>query len=142
MAIPPSDSQGRKTALRILLFDIFTRHFTDSQDAAAPMPLGLETLCASMRRDGNFIQGTSRLFELADRTREHVSRSMKRYLGMTASEFVNDLRLNYIANMLRDSNHGITEIIFESGFNNVSWASQLFREKYGMTMGQYRKNRV
>ena len=64
---------------------------------------------------------------------------MKKYMGMTVSEYINSLRLNYITNMLRDSNHGVTEIVFESGFNNISWASGLFKKKYGMTMSQYRK---
>jgi len=76
---------------------------------------------------------------LTDRSREHVSRCMKKYMGMTPSEYINSLRLNYIANMLRDSNCDITEIIFESGFNNISWASEQFKKKYGMTMRQYRK---
>jgi AraC-like DNA-binding protein len=44
--------------------------------------------------------------------------------------------------MLRDSNHGITKIIFESGFNNISWAFEQFKKKYGMTMSQYRKKRM
>jgi len=138
MGLDPSDSGSRMTALRILLFDIFTRHFADAPQSREPMPLWLEEVCAAMRRDGNFIQGTARFFSLTDRTREHVSRTMKRCTGQTVSEYVNDLRLNYIANMLRSSNHSVTQIIFESGFNNVSWACQLFREKYGMTMSQYR----
>ena len=58
---------------------------------------------------------------------------------MTVSEYINRLRLNYIANMLRNSNHSVTEIIFESGFNNISWASQLFKENYGVSMREYRK---
>ena len=139
MAINPQDHKRRMTDLRILLFDIFTRHFADAHQTREQMPPWLEEVCTAMRRDGNFIQGTSRFFSLTDRTREHVSRTMKRYTGQTVSEYVNDLRLNYIANMLRDSNHTITEIIFESGFNNISWACQLFRDKYGMTMSHYRK---
>ena len=65
---------------------------------------------------------------------------MKKYMGSTVSEYINALRLNYIANMLRDSNHAVTEIIYESGFNNISWASEQFKKKYGVTMSQYRKN--
>ena len=79
------------------------------------------------------------MFELSDRSREHVSRSLKKYTGMTVSEFVNDLRLTFVANMLKNSNHSVSHILFESGFNNVSWASELFRKKYGMTMREYRK---
>ena len=103
------------------------------------IPLWLEELCDSIKRDGGFARGTGYFLSLTDRSREHVSRCMKRYMGMTVSEYINSLRLNYIANMLRDSNHGITEIIFESGFNNISWASELFRKKYGVTMSYYRK---
>ena len=64
---------------------------------------------------------------------------MKKYKGMTVSEFVNDLRLHYIANMLRCSNHTVAQIVFASGFNNISWAAECFRKKYGMTMGAFRK---
>ena len=79
------------------------------------------------------------LFSLADKSREYVCRSMKKYLGVTVTEYINDLRLSYICNMLHNSNHAVAEIVYASGFNNLSWASSLFKEKYGMTMGQYRK---
>ena len=92
-----------------------------------------------MKNDGNFIKGASVIPDLCDKSREHVSRSMKKYYGVTVSEFVNGLRLNYVANMLRHSDHNILDIIFESGFNNVSWASKCFTEKYGFTMSEYRK---
>lgn len=137
-ALDPKDRDRRKTALRILLFDIFTRHFSAVQSEEDHMPLWLEELCAAIKKNGNFTQGSEYFFSLTDRSREHVSRCMKRYTGMTVSEFINDLRLNYIANMLRSSNHGVAEIIFESGFNNISWASGQFKKKYGMTMSQYR----
>lgn len=138
-ALDPSDTQQKKTLLRILLFDIFTRHFSNTETVQERMPLWLEEMCAMVKRNGGFTQGSEYFLELTDRSREHVSRCMKKYMGMTVSEYINSLRLNYIANMLRDSNHGVTEIIFESGFNNISWASEQFKKKYGVTMSQYRK---
>lgn len=60
-------------------------------------------------------------------------------MGVTLSEFVNDLRLSFIANMLKNSNHDIADIVFDSGFGNLSWASDLFKKKYGVTMSEYRK---
>ena len=143
-ALDPGDHRRRKTMLRILLFDIFTRHFAGEAHSEDRMPLWLESMCATMSRSGGFTQGSEYFFSLTDRSREHVSRCMKRYTGMTVSEYINNLRLNYIANMLRSSNHSVAEIVFESGFNNISWASQQFRQKYGMTLSQYRggvKNR-
>lgn len=139
-ALDPGDTGKRKTLLRILLFDILTRHFSGGAALREKIPLWLEEMCDTVKRDGGFTQGSGYFFSLTDRSREHVSRCMKKYMGMTVSEYINALRLNYIANMLRDSNHGITEIIFESGFNNISWAAEQFRKKYGMTMGAYRKS--
>lgn len=139
-ALEPKDIGRKKTELRILLFDIFTRHFSNRETARDTSPLWLEEMCAAVKRDGGFTNDVDYFLSLTDRSREHVSRCMKKYMGMTVSEYINTLRLNYIANMLKDSNHSISEIIFESGFNNISWASEQFKKKYGVTMGQYRKN--
>jgi AraC family cel operon transcriptional repressor len=65
---------------------------------------------------------------------------MKKYYGVSVSEYVNGLRLNYIANMLRHSDRNILDIVYESGFNNVSWANNCFYKKYGCTMSVYRKH--
>ena len=65
---------------------------------------------------------------------------MKKYFNETVSQFINGQRVNYIANMLKKSNMSITDILLESGFNNISWANECFKKKYGMTMSEFRKN--
>lgn len=135
-AIHPDDHQQTRTALRILLFYLFTRHFGDIDLPEDNLPPWLEAMCAQMRK--NFALGSEYFFSLSGKSREHISRTLKKYTGMTVTEYINSLRLNYIANMLTGSNHSISHIIFESGFNNISWASAQFKEKYGMTMSEYR----
>jgi len=140
--IDAQDTKRLKTAMRILLFRIFTRFFADfEEERDSEIPPWLSTLCGEMKKNGNFTYGIDRMLSLTDKSREHVSRSIKKYMGVTLSEFINDLRLHFIANMLKNSNHDIADIIFESGFGNISWAAELFRKKYGMTMSKYRKNR-
>lgn len=138
-AISREDTPALKTALRVLLFELLTKYFSNYTPAQRTVPGWLETLCTQMRTTGAFVEGSERLFAMTDRSREHVCRSMKKYMGVTVSEFVNDLRLRYIAGMLHSSNSTVAEIVFASGFNNLSWASELFKAKYGMTMGKYRK---
>lgn len=131
-----------QTALRILIFRILTRFFADYSEESSPdMPPWLSLLCGEMRKNANFTYGISRMMELSGKSREHLSRSMKKYIGVTPSEFVNDLRLRFIANMLKNSNHNIADIVFESGFGNLSWASTQFKRRYGVTMSEYRKTR-
>lgn len=138
-AIDAEDIPALKIALRILLVEIFSQHFSGFATAPRSIPQWLEAACERMQRNGSFVEGSEALFALADRSREHVCRCMKKYKGITVSEYVNDLRLRYIANMLRFSNHTVAQIVFDSGFNNLGWAASLFRKKYGMTMRAYRK---
>lgn len=140
-AIPSEQTTTLRTSLRVLLLRILTRYFLDlpSEENEESMPPWLASLCNEMRKNENFVYGSARMLELSDRSREHVARTLKKYTGMTVSEFVNDLRLNFVANMLKNSNHSISRILYESGFNNVSWASDLFRKKYGISMSEFRK---
>lgn len=139
-ALDGADVAARKTALRVLLFEVFSRCFSSFTTESSAVPRWLEEACSRFRSTGGFVEGAQRLYELTDRTREHVCRSMKKYMGITVSEYINDLRLHYIASMLRSSNHSISQIVYESGFHNLSWAGRLFRRRYGRSMQDYRKS--
>ncbi len=136
--IDPNNFSELKTAMRTFLFDTFTRYFSSIEQSHESMPLWLEQMCEKMKKGSNFTLGSEYFFTLSDKSREHISRSLKKYTGMTVTEYINSLRLNYIANMLHNSNHSISQIIFDSGFNNISWASECFKEKFGVTMRDYR----
>ena len=136
-AIPEGNVSALKTALRVLLFDVFVKHFSEFSLKTTKIPVWLDEICNQMQC-GGYIEGTEKLYTLTDKSREHICRSMKKYMGITVSEFVNELRLNHIANMLKNSNLPITEIIYSSGFNNLSWAAEQFKRKYSMNMRDYR----
>lgn len=140
-AIPEGNAAARKMALRVLLVELFSQYFSGFAGNREAVPQWLEAACDRLRRSGSFAEGSEALFALTDRSREHVCRCMKKYKGMTVSEFVNDLRLHYIASMLRCSNHTVSQIVFASGFNNISWASTLFKKKFGTTMYAYRNRK-
>ena len=53
-ALDPGDDMRRKTLLRMLLFDILTRHFSNTVTVRDRVPLWLEALCAAVKRDGGF----------------------------------------------------------------------------------------
>ncbi len=138
-AIDPKNYGEISSAFRILIFNVFTRYFADAFENEEKLPIWLEEMCNTVKKDGNFSKGSEFFFGLTDKSREHVSRTVKKYMGLTVSEYINGLRLNFIANMLKNSNHSVSDIIFESGFNNISWAAEQFKAKYGVTMREYRK---
>ena len=140
-SISEGDAERLKTELRALLFWLISvcfKRFRSSSDSSAPE--WLTELRKALKNDGNFINGVSVIPSLCSKSREHIARCMKKHYGVSVSEYVNGLRLNYIANMLRHSDRNILDIVYESGFNNVSWANNCFYKKYGCTMSAYRKH--
>lgn len=138
-AIPFDNADKLKTAIRVLIFELFVKYFSDYTPKSIDIPAWLGEICLQMRENGGYIEGSEKFFSLSDKSREHVCRSMRKHFGMTVSEYINNLRLNHIANMLVNSNHSITDIIYDSGFNNISWASVQFKKRYGISMREYRK---
>lgn len=128
-----------KTELRILLFKLFYRYFSSFRTENKETPLWFSELLERLGEGDNFVDGSEFIFSHCNKTREHISRCFKKYTGLTVTEYVNRLRLNFIANMLKNSDRNISDIIYDSGFGNISWASNLFKEKYGMTMKEFRK---
>jgi AraC family transcriptional regulator, dual regulator of chb operon len=109
-----------------------------SVQSGTPLPYWLSTACQQMEKAQNFREGISRFIELSGKTQEHLSRSMKKYLNTTPSEFINNIRLLDAAKQLRNTSKSISEIVFETGFENPSYFNRLFKAKYGQSPGKYR----
>ncbi len=139
--VSPTDKTRLKFRMRSLLADIFSNYFGEAplRMESNDIPFWLENAYEKMRMPKNFIRGKNRFFELAGMSREHASRSLKHYYGVTPSEYVNDLRLSYAAGLFLSSDLGATDICYECGFQNVSWFYSRFTEKFGITPAKYRE---
>ncbi|HVX52428.1 MAG TPA: AraC family transcriptional regulator [Chitinophagaceae bacterium] len=66
-------------------------------------------------------------------------RYFKRRARKTFSQFVNEVRIAHATQLLVNSNNGIADVCFESGFNNVSYFNRQFKAITGKTPFEYRK---
>lgn len=130
-----------KLKSRMLIALIFNSYFLNFTERSTEIPVWLEITVERMKNPKNFILGASRMYEISGKSREHFSRTLKQYYGVTVSEFINDLRLRYSASLLLTSNLSVVDIGYESGFENISWFYKIFEKKYGTTPYKYRKNR-
>ncbi len=103
-------------------------------------PYWLKNLYKQMELKENFSAGFEKMASISRRTPEHISRCFRKYLDTTPTDYINELRLNYTANMLACSNIPIIDLCFESGFGNIPWFYRLFREKYGTSPKKFREN--
>ncbi len=65
-------------------------------------------------------------------------RYFKRVTGKTFTAFVNDFRIVHACKLLSETNYSVSEICFESGFNNFSHFNRLFKMTTHTTPLAYR----
>ena len=74
-------------------------------------------------------------------SREHLSRTFKKYIGITFSEYLDNVRLYNAYRDLLNSDYSITEIAFNNGYPNVASFINKFKKIYGKTPYKYKHNR-
>lgn len=85
-------------------------------------PLSLETLAAS--------SGISYY---------HLSRSFKKQLGITFTEYLTQIRLMHAAEALVLTSYSVIQVALNSGFSNTKTLHQVFKKQYGLTPANYRR---
>ncbi|WP_154857223.1 AraC family transcriptional regulator [Cyclobacterium xiamenense] len=73
------------------------------------------------------------LSEKACMSKAHFSRSFKKELGISPSEYILDQRLTLAANYLKQGVSQVQEVCFMSGFNNVTYFIRAFKNRFGKT---------
>jgi AraC-like DNA-binding protein len=62
----------------------------------------------------------------------------KKVTGVAPKEYLTDLKLSKAKDMIKHTS--ITDAAFDLGYENISYFISLFKNKYGMTPKQYKKN--
>ena len=78
--------------------------------------------------------------ELVSMTEPAFCRYFKKISGKTFTRFVNEYRLVHASKLLAEQPSSITEICYQSGFNNFSHFNKKFKEFTGRNPSDYRKH--
>lgn len=77
--------------------------------------------------------------QLCHRSRFHISKEFKKYIGITINEYIITTRISHAKDLLKYSGLSVNEIAFEIGLNNVTHFINLFKARENMTPLAYRK---
>jgi AraC family transcriptional regulator, dual regulator of chb operon len=134
-SFPDNEKQYLYRALLIQALVIMNKKTDYTSNSLPPW---LSDACQQMGRARNYKKGLSCFIELSGKTQEHLTRSINKYLNTTPSEFINNIRLLEAAKLLRNTTKPVSEIVFDTGFENPSYFNRLFKAKYGQSPGKYR----
>ena len=70
----------------------------------------------------------------------HLSRSFPERIGCGLNTYINSLRADHAAMLLASTGISVTQVGFDSGFESSSTFFRTFKEQYGVSPKQYRKD--
>lgn len=133
--IPVNDNNRRSWAYKKLLVNLFYKYFSEykNNELSFQQPLWLKKFNIEIKKNDVFSLPNAQIVEISGKSREHLSRTIKKYYGVSFTEYINNIRLNYIANSLITTDIPITDLIYDAGFENLSYAYVLFKKKFCTT---------
>lgn len=105
----------------------------------AEAPDWLVAACTAAQDPAVFRDGAAGLVRAAGRAHPHVSRTMRRLLDRSPSDYVNALRMDFAARRLTGAGDSLAEIAADCGIPNLSHFHKLFRAHHGLTPADYRR---
>ena len=117
-----------------------------AQELGSPHPHATDVLPAKITAAAQLIRDRYHdnvsLAEIADEvglSRERLSRLFHEALGITFSDYLNEVRLGEARRRLALRDDNITEVAYASGFQSLSQFNRRFRTAEGMSPSEYRK---
>lgn len=138
-----SQHPGSRLRLDRFLMDVLmlTRPSIPAASKAAG-PSWLQEASQAFNSPAQFAGGVETFSILTGRSPEHVNRTLRSLLGVTTTQYINTLRLDWAQRQLRMTESNITTIAMDAGFENVSYFIRLFKTRHAITPAAYReKNR-
>jgi AraC family cel operon transcriptional repressor len=114
-------------------------YLTGFTGSGVEAPSWLTQAMEAMYAPENARAGIARMVALSSRSQETLCRAMKRFAGITPSEYVNALRLSEAAKLLRNTGMRILDIQLECGFECTSHFNERFRREFGLSPSKYRQ---
>lgn len=107
----------------------------------------IDTLCDGRRESLQEIMNANYTFnlsldqyaKLSHKSLPTFKREFKRVFKTTPGKWIMQKRLNFAAGLLQSSAVSVRDVAFESGFENPTHFSRVFKETFGVSPLQYRK---
>ncbi|WMJ22573.1 AraC family transcriptional regulator [Paludicola sp. MB14-C6] len=136
----PTCEQRRLPLSYLAMEVIYLMLTTEDFDQNHLPPDWLIKVLDEMSEPENFIVGLPRLLELCNYSQEHINREFKRYLNITPTKYINELRLQYANDLLEKGDQEIVDVCENCGFHNLSHFYSEFKKYYGFSPNKARKN--
>jgi AraC-like DNA-binding protein len=144
---PSHGASASSTRLHLLqlFMDLIELEFDQDAPAPAPWMGGRERFRQVLNQmaASEFVElSVSDLAPMMSCSRRHLNRLFREELGASFREKQIELRLAKACELLATSNAKVVEVALESGYQSSSVFSELFKKRFGVSPGQWRRQRL
>ncbi len=107
--------------------------------AEKQLPEWFERYLMSLSRSDVFTLDYTKIVEASNVSSSYLWKIFKKYLNMTPTEYINNIRLEYAYELITGTKRSLGEIASMAGFNNYSYFYKKFSEKYDISPKEFRK---
>lgn len=75
-------------------------------------------------------------------SRPHLNRKLRALVNQSTNQFIQSIRLQRAADLLRQQSGTVSEVAFQTGFSSTAYFIKCFKDKYGETPGSFLKNQL
>lgn len=136
--LPPQEDERAMTIAKIICVLLFDKLLSLEKVALPNYPEWLKALLKRFNDPHYFTQGLPKITEKCHYSQTHIGRVFKQYMHMTMTDYLNQVRLDYAANLLTSSQEPIARICMNSGFASIAYFNTIFKKKYGITPRAFR----
>lgn len=79
------------------------------------------------------------LVDASNMSRSKYIKTFKDNFGKTPIAYVNELRMQHAAELMKTTNYTMKRIAFECGFTDRHYFCRCFKQAFGMTSSEFRK---
>ena len=139
------DTPYKEFILQGMLFRLFTTILEEhlpTELSINPMPLSPQIINAIVYMENHYKEQPSidTVAQYAGFSTGYFSRLFHAQLGMTYSNYLNNIQIRQVQILLSTTKLSIMEIAHETGYCHGEYLSAQFKRKTGMTPSQYRKH--
>ena len=129
--------EQRKRLAAKLKVDLIRQKNAEAKDQSLDEKFMLKVRSVVDANIGNSFFSVEMLAGEVNLSRAQLFRKLKALINTSPREFINDIRLQRAAQLIRAKTDNVAQIGYSVGFSEQSYFAKRFRKKYGVSPTQY-----
>lgn len=134
-----TDEATTKTLSTLIIFNIIDFFMNNNLfSSLINYPENFKNILLECNLEKNISWKVSDVAEFSHYTKTHVNRMFKKYLSMSASDYLTKIKMNAAKVLVLTSNNSIAKISNILGYSSLSYFNKIFTKNFGLTPYQYK----